>query len=71
MVAMTASKTVADQLREAIRKELAAGRSLSDISKAADYSVGSLHRFVSGTGSLNIETATALAKALKVKIVIG
>ncbi len=72
LLPMTASKTVADQLREAIRKAQAGGRSLNSIATAADYSVGSLHQFMSGTKvSLNVDTAARLAQALSIKITLG
>ncbi len=69
---MASVKPAADQLREAIRKALSEGRSLNSIARAADYSVGSLHQFMSGTKvSLNVDTAARLAQALGIKITLG
>lgn len=66
---MTTPKPVADQLREAIKES---GLSLNALAKAADVPYASVHAFVNKPGkTVTIETAVALAKALRVKIVIG
>ena len=60
---MSTPKPIADQLREAIK---ASGLSLNELAKKADSNAMSMSRFMRG-GSLKIETAEAIARALGMK----
>lgn len=65
------SASVADHLREAIKAEMAKGRSLNEIAKLADVSYNSVHRFVNVPGkTLYIESVEALAVAVGLKVSI-
>ena len=70
MVAMTASKTVADQLRALIEAELKKGTSLREIARRADLSPSLIVKLSQGS-SIKIESAEALAKALGKPIRLG
>jgi transcriptional regulator with XRE-family HTH domain len=55
--------SVAEQLREAIRAELAKGTSLREIARRADVAPSAISKFLSGKSCV-VETIEALAKAL-------
>ena len=70
MLAMTASKTVADQLRALIEAELKTGTSLREIARRADVAPSVLVNLSKGK-TVTIETAESLAKALGKPIRLG
>ncbi len=61
---MQAPQSIAEQLREAIR---ASGLSMREIALRADSNAMSLSKFMRG-GSIKLETAEAIARALGVKV---
>lgn len=59
---MTTPKLVANQLREAIKKD---GRSLYEVAKLADLSYSMVHGFINNPNKrLHVESAEALARAV-------
>jgi hypothetical protein len=65
-------KSLADKLREAIRAELAKGRTLNEIAKTADVKHSVTWRFMNDPNkTLTLETANALAKSVGIKLTLG
>ena len=60
---MTAPKSVSDQLRSAIQKEQAKGKSLSEIARNSDVAPIVVSRLMNGR-TVTLETAEAIAQAL-------
>jgi uncharacterized protein YerC len=66
------TKSVADQLREAVAKTLKQGRTLNEIATTAGIGQAVLWRFMKDPNkTLTVDTAAALAKSLGIKLTLG